>query len=224
MSPHSKGEGWDEVKHETERNLELVKEITDSEFTPLDIHPKGIIMPKLYPGVSDYQHVERFKTTDYICIAPMSVWFTKQFTKEKWLEFLRKTDRDLEVYLLGGKDDSDACEVILNQSEHHKIQNLAGKLSFLQTAALMKDAKMNYVNDSASLHIASSMNAPVTAIFCSTIPAFGFGPLSDNSKVIETKLDLDCRPCGLHGLKRCPEEHFKCATSIEIEDLLHKST
>ena len=61
------------------------------------------------------------------------------------------------------------------------------KLSFLASAALMQQAKMNYVNDSAPLHIASAMNAPVTAYFCSTIPSFGFGPLSTNSKIIEIK-------------------------------------
>jgi ADP-heptose:LPS heptosyltransferase len=76
---------------------------------------------------------------------------------------------------------------------------------------LMKKAKMNYVNDSAPLHLASALDAPVTAVFCSTIPAFGFGPLSFNSHVIETKENLDCRPCGLHGYRECPESHFMCA-------------
>jgi heptosyltransferase-2 len=88
---------------------------------------------------------------------------------------------------------------------------MAGKLSFLESAALMKHAVMNYVNDSAPLHLASATDAPVTAVFCSTIPAFGFGPLSSNSRVIETIEDLECRPCGLHGYKVCPRGHFKCA-------------
>jgi ADP-heptose:LPS heptosyltransferase len=46
----------------------------------------------------------------------------------------------------------------------------------------MKGAKMNYVNDSGPLHLASAMNAPITAFFCSTVPEFGFGPLSENPK------------------------------------------
>jgi len=87
--------------------------------------------------------------------------------------------------------------------------------SLLQSAALMKGAIMNYVNDSAPLHLASAMNAPVTAVFLSTVPQFGFTPLSDNSSVCETSLDLPCRPCGLHGKGACPEGHFKCA-EIEV--------
>ena len=94
--------------------------------------------------------------------------------------------------------------------------NLSGLLSFLESAALMETAKMNYVNDSAPLHIASAMNAPVTTYFCSTVPSFGFGPLSDNKTIVEVKEKLDCRPCGLHGKKECPEKHFNCGFKIEV--------
>ena len=69
---------------------------------------------------------------------------------------------------------------------------------------------MNYVLDSAPLHICSAMNAPTTAIFCSTAPQFGFGPLAEGAIILETKLDLDCRPCGKHGHKECPKGHFRC--------------
>jgi heptosyltransferase-2 len=79
---------------------------------------------------------------------------------------------------------------------------------------------MNYVNDSAPMHFASAVNAPVTAIYCSTIPAFGYGPLSDNSNIVETHEQLSCRPCGLHGYKACPQGHFKCAFGITNEQLL----
>ena len=81
----------------------------------------------------------------------------------------------------------------------------------------MESAAMNYVNDSAPLHIASAMNAPVMAVFCSTVPAFGFGPLNANGRILERKEPLSCRPCGLHGYKACPEAHFKCALEIDVE-------
>ncbi|HMT28996.1 MAG TPA: glycosyltransferase family 9 protein, partial [Bacteroidia bacterium] len=106
------------------------------------------------------------------------------------------------------------CQRIIEASGNSNAVKLAGKLSLLQTAALMKDAAMNYVNDSGPLHIASAMNAPVTAFFCSTIPGFGFGPLSDHSLIIETTLKLECKPCGLHGKKSCPQGHFKCGLTI----------
>ena len=102
----------------------------------------------------------------------------------------------------------------------NKVSNLCGNLSFLQTSALISNAIMNFVNDSAPMHMASAMNAPTTAIYCSTVPEFGFGPLSDHSNIIETKEKLDCRPCGLHGFKKCPEDHFNCAKTIDTDSML----
>ena len=203
---HTIGDG----RHEVNRNLELIKSLTDDSF----------IMPRLYPSENDYKIVEGYKKNNYVCIGPTSVWFTKQLPQSKWLELIEKINPDYSVYLLGSKDDMQSCEEIISKSANKNIINLAGKISLLQTAALMKDAKMNYVNDSAPMHIASAMNAPVTAFFCSTIPGFGFGPLSAHSKIVETEIKLECRPCGLHGYKKCPLGHFNCANTILINDAL----
>ncbi|MDX9696800.1 MAG: glycosyltransferase family 9 protein [Bacteroidales bacterium] len=197
-------------KHEVERNIELISEITDTSFCK----------PKLYPIDNDFQLTSQYKSQPYICIAPTSVWFTKQYPKEKWVELINQVDQVYQIYLIGGPDDANACNEIISLSKRNYLINLCGKLSFLQTSALLVDAKMNYVNDSAPMHMASAMNAPVTVIFCSTIPSFGFGPLSDNSRIIETTEKLDCRPCGLHGFKNCPKGHFNCALTIKTTDLL----
>jgi heptosyltransferase II len=85
---------------------------------------------------------------------------------------------------------------------------------------LLAGARMNYVNDSAPLHLCSAMNAPTTAVFCSTVLQFGFGPLAEKARVVETPEPLECRPCGLHGYRECPLGHFRCATSIPTAELL----
>jgi heptosyltransferase-2 len=198
-------------RHEVVRNLSVIDFVTDD---------KRDFPVKLYPTRADFAKVSQFKTKRFICVAPTSLWFTKQYPVEKWIGFLREVDPEIVVYFLGAKSDRDTCDTIIKASGHQNSLNLSGKLSFTESAALMKDAAMNFVNDSAPLHFASAVNAPVTAIFCSTVPAFGFGPLSDDSMVIETDEALPCRPCGLHGFKSCPEKHFKCALSIKKEKLL----
>lgn len=199
---HSIGNG----KHETERNHDLIRGITDN----------SPALPKLYPPENIRMPVST--GSPYICVAPASVWHTKQFPESKWIELLKNIPQD--VYLIGGKEDAPLCEQIRVALKENNIVNLAGKLSILQTAALMKGAMMNYVNDSAPLHIASAMNAPVTAVFCSTIPEFGFGPLSKNSRIVQTKEKLPCRPCGLHGHRHCPQGHFNCARTIDVKEML----
>ncbi|MBN1577781.1 MAG: glycosyltransferase family 9 protein [Chitinispirillaceae bacterium] len=169
----------------------------------------GRSMPRLYPSQEDFEGV----TIDgpYVTVAPTSVWFTKQYPPEKWVKVIDLLDPAITVCLIGGAPDREACEWIREHSRHPKVENRAGTLTFLRSAALITKARMNYVNDSAPLHIASAVGAPVTAVFCSTIPAFGFGPLGDNGRVVETKEALPCRPCGSHGHKQCPEGHFRCA-------------
>ena len=125
----------------------------------------------------------------------------------------------MKVYLLGGKDDIAICDRIIAAVPGKKLESLAGQLNLLESSALMRDAAMNYVCDSSPMHLASSQNAPTAAIFCSTVTDFGFGPLSADSAVIETDLQLECRPCGLHGYRQCPKGHFKCAYSIDIKKL-----
>jgi heptosyltransferase II len=198
--------------HEIERNLSLISAFTDT----------SVVKPRIYPSAVDTKAVEMYKQNSYFCIAPASLWFTKQYPADAWVDFLNKASRSFTVYLLGSDADTDLCDYIISKSGNTQAINLAGKLTLLQTAALMQDAAMNFVNDSAPMHLASAVNAPVTAIYCSTVPSFGFGPLSDNSNIVETGTPLSCKPCGLHGFRACPEKHFRCATTIKTEQLLFR--
>jgi heptosyltransferase-2 len=194
--------------HEIDRNFRLVD----------DIPGITLAMPKLYPPAIDLR--ELGIKGIYVTISPASVWFTKQCPEEKWISLANKLHPGWSIVILGGPSDEKLCTRIFNQIDHPQKVNLAGKLSLLGSAAVIQKAKMNYVNDSAPLHLASATDAPVCAIFCSTLPEFGFGPLSKKSYVMETHLDLPCRPCGLHGKMRCPKGHFNCS-EIEIDRLLN---
>ena len=199
--------------HETERNLLLISHLVKN----------AVNKPRLYPSKQDDALTSQYKTHEYICIAPASLWFTKQYPVEKWVEFLHGIPVNLYVYFLGSSADRNLCDDIIQRSGHANSLNLAGKLKLLETASLQRDASMNFVNDSAPMHLASAVNAPVSVVFCSTVTAFGFGPLSEDAFVIETDEELDCRPCGLHGLSECPLKHFDCAYSIKTEKLLDRT-
>lgn len=190
--------------HEVTRNLSLIQEFGAEQ----------LVRPSLYPSVEDEKSVEPFRIESYICMAPTSVWFTKQLPKDKWLQLISALP-DKRIYLLGGPDDAAYCDEIRKEAGSSEVINLAGKLSLLASAALMRDAQHNYVNDSGPMHLASAMNAPTTAFFCSTIPNFGFGPLAEGARIREVE-NLDCRPCGLHGHRTCPKGHFKCGLEIDV--------
>ncbi len=201
-------------RHEVARNLELISHLTDSEFQK----------PVLYPSAHDEEIVKSFTQhiNPYVVFAPASVWFTKQLPIGQWAKLATKLAEHYTIILIGGLADEPLCHAIVNLEPQYsaKFLVLAGKLNYLQSAALIKGATMTYVNDSAPLHMASAMNAPVTAFFCSTVPQFGFTPLSDSTKIIEKREPLACRPCGLHGYKECPQGHFKCALDIDMNEAI----
>lgn len=200
-SKHKIGDG----RHEIDRYNDLIESITD----------KTVVKPKLYPTFKQFSKIEHLVEAPFVCMAPSSVWFTKQLPKHKWIELCNSIPKETIIYLLGGPNDKTLCEEIKKSSTHLTIKILAGDLSLLESCELMKHAKMNYVNDSGPLHLASSVNAPTTAFFCSTVPAYGFYPLSFKSTIIEVT-NLDCKPCGLHGYKACPKNNFKCGNEIKL--------
>ena len=197
-------------QHEIDRNHQLLSSLFVTK----------VAMPKLYPNASDELAVINYQQAPYLCIAPASVWFTKQFSLEKWVDLINALPFKGPIYLIGGPGDKLLCDQILQKINRKSVLNLAGRLSFLASAALQKKAVLNYVNDSAPMHFASAVNAPVVAVYCSTLPDFGFGPLSDYSFIVQTNEALTCRPCGIHGKKQCPLKHFDCAKTIKMDQLI----
>jgi len=196
--------------HEVQRNHNLIRHLVS----------EPVARPRLYPTKEQFEKVANFGGGAYVTVSPASVWFTKQHAVDKWLEFLKAIPTHFRVYLLGAPGDQPLCDKLRESSNNHMVTTLAGTLTLLESAALMSRAVMNYVNDSAPMHLASALNAPVTAVYCSTVPEFGFGPLSDRSYVIQINDPLPCRPCGLHGFRACPEGHFRCSHGISVTQLL----
>jgi len=200
--------------HETERNHVLLSCVGITKLAS----------PKLYCTEEQITAVKKYQNASYITIAPASLWHTKQFPIEKWIEFINEVPEFINVYIIGSKEDTVLGKKILLNLTRKNCYNICGEFNIMETAAFMKGATMNFMNDSAPLHLASAIDAPATAVFCSTVPAFGFGPLGANNTIVETDLQLDCRPCGIHGKKKCPKQHFKCAYTIDIQNLIYRIT
>jgi heptosyltransferase-2 len=194
-------------KHEVDRNLALIQHLIG--------HAQNR-RPELFPSATDFDFVAQYQQGDYYCLAPASVWFTKQLPEEQWVKLIQILKQENTVYLLGAPSDLELCERIRKEANSDKIVNLCGKLSLMQSAALMQKARRNYVNDSGPMHLASAMNAETTVFYCSTVPAFGFGPLAEDSEIVEIQENLACRPCGSHGFKQCPKLHFDCGKKMDV--------
>ncbi len=212
-------------RHEVDRLNALIEHLTDDQRPMPRLHPTaedkakvdGVLRSRASSSVGPLEPTKTWQheRMSYVCIAPASVWFTKQWPEHKWIDLVKALPSEQQVFIIGAPGDTGLAQRIIAGSG--RGVDLTKDLRLLESAALMEGAAMNYVNDSAPLHIASAMSAPVTAIFCSTVPAFGFGPLRANGRVAETAGELDCRPCGLHGHKACPKQHFRCAEEVSVK-------
>ena len=212
LIPHKSLSG---VWHEVQRNLQLLQKALPA----LVIGDNSkIYKPELPLMEKHFTKVAPYISQDYFVIAPASVWFTKAWSEHKYRELTLELAKRGKVFFIGAPTDKELCDRIREGISN--TENLCGPLNLLDSAALMKNAKRVFVNDSAPLHLASCVNAKTTAIFCSTVQEFGYTPLADDSVVVDMGTSLSCRPCGLHGYKACPLDHFKCAEEIEVKRVL----
>jgi ADP-heptose:LPS heptosyltransferase len=215
LIPHVPVENERVVWHEVQRNLQLL--VAAKPGFPISSDAKKY-RPELPITQKNRDKVSPFIVDKYFVIAPASVWFTKAWSESKFRDLTRELSHMGEIYFIGAQGDSALCDRIREGIDH--TTNLCGQLNLLDSAVLMEKAWRVFVNDSAPLHLASSVNAKTTAIFCSTVPAFGYSPLSEDSAVVDTGDKLSCRPCGLHGHRECPLKHFKCSLDIDVRQVL----
>ncbi|MBO3272642.1 glycosyltransferase family 9 protein [Hymenobacter defluvii] len=197
--------------HEVARNLQL---LAPPAYTPLTL-------PRLYPTLADVEAAMPYTLAgNYLCLAPGADQRTRQLPTEQWLKLLAALPSCYPVYLVGTTADAALCAELAARSHRSGVVNLAGRLSVLATAVLLRGAVLNYVLDSAMLHLCSAVAAPTCAVYCSTAPTFGFGPLSPQAWVVESAADLECRSCDVTGYAQCPLTHFLCGRGIGTAQLL----
>jgi heptosyltransferase-2 len=153
-----------------------------------------------------------------IALAPGSVWETKKWPEEKYRQLGQRLAKAFgcRIVLIGGENDRELCERLAGNIGR-ACRSFAGKLSLRESAALLKRCDILVSNDSAPAHLGVAAGCRVVTIFGATVPRFGFYPRGNTHRMIETPLDLPCRPCGSHGGKKCPIKTFDCMHSISVE-------
>ena len=205
---------YDNEAHEVERNLKLVELLNIS---------VSKVNPRLYPSSNDLKKSEmilksdaKFKNKPIIAIAPGSIWPTKRWPIDRYIELAKMLVKDgFGVVVLGGEKDKSLFEKISIEG----VEILAGNTTLLESAALLKNCEALVTNDSAPLHFAVAVETPVVAIFGATAPKFGFYPYNNDDIVIER--DLPCRPCAIHGGMKCPIGTFECMLDIDAKEVFN---
>ncbi len=154
-----------------------------------------------------------------IALAPGSVWQTKRYPEEYFLEIIKYfCNKDYNILLLGGANETGLCDRLTISDAVH---NLAGRLSVVESKLAIESAEILVTNDSASTHIGMAADAKTLTLYCSTTPAIGFFPYNAKSAWLSYD-EPGCKPCGIHGYKKCPLGHFNCAHGLPPEEVINK--
>lgn len=192
---------------EIERLMELAK--------PLGIEgpaPQAeLVLPKGACSDADAYWEEQGFDRPVLGVHPGSTWPTKCWPVEYFSAIVAKAVEDgAHVLIFAGPGEEEVARQVEKGAECDTthVTNLAAQLSLPQLAAYLGKLDAYLTNDSGPMHLAWAQNTPLVALFGPTVRKLGFFPRGQNSTVLET--ELECRPCGLHGPKRCPKGHHDC--------------
>lgn len=123
-----------------------------------------------------------------------------------------------EVMVIGDDRDFDKGEKIRNYIGD-RVYNFCGRLSIMESAALISKCELVITNDAGPMHIAEALNKKLTAIFGATVEEFGYFPVNTNAVVVQ-KL-CSCRPCSNNGWKKCSKKETECMNGISPDNVVN---
>ncbi|BDQ34470.1 lipopolysaccharide heptosyltransferase II [Pseudodesulfovibrio portus] len=148
-------------------------------------------------------------------IHPGSTWPTKCWPVEYFSDIVRRAvESGAHVLVFAGPGEEGVAQQVVDGAlaDPSRVINLAGRLSLPELAAYLGRLDGYLTNDSGPMHLAWTQDVPLVALFGPTVEKLGFFPRGVHSTVLEA--DVSCRPCGLHGPRKCPEGHFRCMKEL----------
>ena len=128
---------------------------------------------------------------------------------------LWKQEPQRRFLIVGSADEAHLAQAFTAAAPFQAL-DLTGKLSLLETAAVLARCRLFIGNDSAPMHLAAAVGTPVVTFFGPSEP-WKFHPYGAPYKLLEVA--LDCRPCDyIHCI--WPESlRFQCMTAQSVEDI-----
>lgn len=176
--------------------------------------------PKMYPLAED----EAWAESQLCSEKPKVAIFTgagvplKKWPEDKFLKLgLRLHDLGFEVVVVGGRQEGAFGQTM---SDRVNALNLCGKTSLLQLASVLKQVHLLVSNDSAPVHVASSVGTPVVVV---TKPnaRVEFSPTGDVHTTISRKVckwGFNC-PGFVFNRKSTVPKVCRCIQSILVEEV-----
>jgi O-antigen biosynthesis protein len=150
-----------------------------------------------------------------VCIHPGVGTETRQWPAEYFalLIDLLITNHNVAVLLIGGADEADIAEEVLQKANcRASVRSLVGATKISDLPALLSSAALYVGNNSGPKHIAAGLGVPTIGIHSGIVDAREWGPIGPNAVAI--RRDMTCSPCYLAKKEQCPRG-LACLTELQ---------
>lgn len=140
-------------------------------------------------------------------------WPTKQWPVENFARLCDElAKRNVRVILTGSAEEAPLAEELLRLTRNKPV-NAVGRTTITELVALVRRCQAFISSDSAPMHVASSVDVPLAAIFGPTDPKRHLVPPTRYHVFWK---ELSCSPC---YLRSCPIG-LTCMKKIQVQDVL----
>ena len=183
------------------------------------------ILPAASPRIhTDKNIVSQFTTgkTPYIVLHPWpggTKRFLKEWADENWIFLAQKiVTAGFNIFITGSPSDQARSKeiTIAAGEENNRINNVAGKLSLVETISLIRNSEMVVCVNTGIMHIAAALDVPMVALHGPTAVE-RWGPLSDKAVIISAGKSN----CGYLNLGfEYPANPPDCMGAITVDEVL----
>lgn len=191
--------------------VEILDQLLSSKPIPLLPEPAG-----LHIDSQQKPWQRELSFGDWFALAPGAAHETKRAGEDlfrKILEDIHLLFPETNLVILGNDQDRAVGLRIIDRLKWSgRILNLAGKLTLLDSANVLRSCRGILSNDSSLAHIAEAVEVPAFVLFGPTVERFGFAPRLLQSKAFSSL--IGCRPCSKHGKNVCRYGDKMCFLNI----------
>jgi histidinol-phosphate phosphatase family protein len=172
------------------------------------------------PVLQSHVHLEessvRPRRTNSVVIAPGAAHPNKQWPLQRFAESARLIHEGAGSSITWVVTGSQAKEELPPRgSIPEDALTVRTDVPVPELAEIISSARLTLSNDSGIGHLSSAVSTPTLAVFGPTHECLGFSPRGLFDRVVGA--DEYCRPCSLHGKKRCYRESRFCFDRVTPE-------
>ena len=197
-------------KHVVDRYVDVLS------FLNLKNDDKGLDYFISEGSLVDYDVKQKYITW---CIGASKI--QKQLSTSQIVTIANKLD--FPIILLGGKDEKEQGDKIIQICDKARILNLCGEVSINQSAYLIKHSQYLFTNDTGLMHIAAAFQKKIISFWGCTKPDLGFYPYIEASKSLMIVSKNSKKQCSKHG-GSCKFSDDGCIKMIDAKKTLKRIT